>query len=80
MPTSAVKRAMFDLFDDAADNKHLNKPNISSLYSRIGDFILNIGLVNFFEYLIVNLLLSIFVQRQQDKILKTTPGDDLTFF
>ena len=65
-------------YDDAKDNKRVSVAGINIVFYKAGAYILNMGAVNFFEYLIINLMLIIHVDRRQRAALIENPT--LTFF
>lgn len=65
-------------YDDTKDNKRISIISMGNVFKKTGHYILNMGAVsqtipysfillkvNFFEYLIINLMLLIFVDRRQ---------------
>lgn len=51
-------------YDDTKDNKRMSLVSISNVFRKTGQYIFNMGAVNFFEYLIINLFLVIHVDRR----------------
>jgi hypothetical protein len=51
---------------EAKDNRAIKLIAISRVFSKTGSFIFNLGLVNFFEVLVVNLIVGIFTFQQED--------------
>ena len=45
---------------EAKDNRRINSVALSRVFMKTGVYIWNIGLVNFFEYVIINLMLVIY--------------------
>lgn len=45
---------------EAKDNRRIQQVAIARVFGKTGNFIFNLGFVNFFEFLVVNLLLLIF--------------------
>jgi hypothetical protein len=65
-------------YDDCRDNKRLSLVSSMNVLSKVGSYIYHMGMVNFFEYLIINLLLIIHVDRKQRAKILT--GKEMTFF
>ena len=55
---------MLSEYDDCNDNKRLTMRGTGNVFFKTGHYIINIGVVNFFEYLIINLLLVIYVYQK----------------
>ena len=64
-------------YDDVLDNEMLDYNGVSKVMKKTGSYIFNMGLVNFFEYLIINLLLILHVDKRQRAILSS--GREITF-
>lgn len=51
-------------YDDTKDNKRLSLVSGVRVMRKTGPYIYNMGLVNFFEYLVINLMLTLHVWRK----------------
>lgn len=51
-------------YDDSRDNKRMSIMAMTDVVSKVGAYIFNMGAVNFFEYLVINLFLVIHVDRR----------------
>jgi hypothetical protein len=67
----AKESKVLDLYDDSKDNRRLSSRSIESVFRKTGPYIVNMGAVNFFEYLVVNLLVSVQVSIHQQNLLMT---------
>jgi len=45
---------------EAKDNRRMQQVAIARVFGKTGNFIFNLGFVNFFEFLVVNLLIVVF--------------------
>lgn len=52
---------------------------VSRVFKKAGSFVFNLGAVNFFESVIVNLQLVLYCYRQEDKLLSDNPHTRLPF-
>ena len=55
---------MLHNYDDIKDNKKLSGVSLGVVFGKAGSYIMNMGAVNFFEYLIINLMLIVHVARK----------------
>ena len=58
-----VESQMLFEYDDTADNRQMTIVNLGIVFKKAGAYILNMGTVNFFEYLIINLMLNVHVAK-----------------
>jgi hypothetical protein len=63
LPIQRSESKELNEYDDVKDNDVLTFKAIKKVLSKAGSYIYSMGLVNFFEYLIVNLLLLLHVDR-----------------
>ncbi len=63
LPIQRSESKELNEYDDVKDNDVLTFKAIKKVLSKTGSYIYSMGLVNFFEYLIVNLLLLLHVDR-----------------
>jgi hypothetical protein len=66
-----IESRLLKEYDDVRDNQRMTLTACMSVLHKTGTYILNMGLVNFFEYLIINLLLILHVDRRQRLILNS---------
>ncbi len=50
---------------DVCDNKTFKEINLRIVFSKIGEFIFSLGVVNLLEYLLINLMLALYCSRTQ---------------
>ena len=48
---------------DVCDNKTFKQINLRSVFSKTGEFIFSLGVVNLHEYLLMNLMLALYCSR-----------------
>ena len=52
---------------------------IARVFGKTGNFIFNLGFVNFFEFLVVNFLIAVFCFKQENQLLRESQDGRLSF-
>lgn len=65
-------------YDDVQDNKRLSLVSSMQVLQKTGSYVYHMGLVNFFEFLIINLILVLHVDNRQRTILSMK--EEMSFF
>lgn len=64
---------------EAKDNRRISLVAVSRVFKKSGSFIFNLGLVNCFEQVIVNLSLVIYAYKNEDELLQKNQSFRLPF-
>ena len=54
-------------YDDVYDNKRLSMVSTIQVFQKAGSYIVHMGLVNFFEYLVINLMLILHTAKKEER-------------